>query len=97
ITGDFGRTPKINANGGRDHWGRLCSLALAGGGLNMGQVIGESSRKIEVPETTPISPQDLMATIFHMYGLDYRMQLINNQGRPVNLIENGTPIKELIS
>lgn len=97
ITGEFGRTPKINTKGGRDHWGRLCSLALAGGGLNMGQVIGESSRKIEVPETTPITPQDLMATIFHMYGLDYRMQLINNQGRPVYLIENGTPIKELIS
>jgi len=96
ITGEFGRTPKINAKGGRDHWGRLCTLALAGGGLKMGQVVGESSEKIEVPATKPITPQDLMATIFHMYGMDPRLQFVNNQGRPVFLIENGTPIAELI-
>jgi hypothetical protein len=96
ITGEFGRTPKINAKGGRDHWGRLCTLALAGGGLKMGRVVGESSDKIEVPATTPITPQDLMATIFHMYGMDPRLQFVNNQGRPVFLIEDGTPIAELI-
>ena len=96
ITGEFGRTPKINSKGGRDHWGRLCTLALAGGGLKMGQVIGESSRKLEVPATTPITPQDLMATMMHMYGLDHRMQFINNQGRPMYLVENGAPIPELI-
>jgi uncharacterized protein (DUF1501 family) len=96
ITGEFGRTPKINAKGGRDHWGRLCTLALAGGGLKMGQVVGESSDKIEVPATTPITRQDLMATIFHMYGMDPRLQFVNNQGRPGFLIENGTPISEMI-
>jgi len=96
VTGEFGRTPKINSKGGRDHWGRLCTLALAGGGLNMGQVIGESSRKLEVPATTPIRPQDLMATILQMYGLDHRMQFVNNQGRPVYLVENGSPISELV-
>jgi hypothetical protein len=76
--------------------GRLCTLALAGGGLKMGQVVGKSSDKIEVPSTTPITPQDLMATIFHMYGMDPRLQFVNNQGRPVFLIENGAPIAELI-
>ena len=96
VTGEFGRTPKINSKGGRDHWGRLCTLALAGGGLKMGQVIGESSRKLEVPATTPIRPQDLMATILQMYGLDHRMQFVNNQGRPVYLVENGSPISELV-
>lgn len=96
ITGEFGRTPKINAKGGRDHWGRLCTLALAGGGLKMGQVVGKSSDKIEVPATKPITPQDLMATIFHMYGMDPRLQFVNNQGRPVFLIEDGEPIPELI-
>ncbi|MCP4816073.1 MAG: DUF1501 domain-containing protein, partial [Planctomycetaceae bacterium] len=60
-----------------------------------GQVIGESSRKLEVPATTPIRPQDLMATILQMYGLDHRMQFVNNQGRPVYLVENGSPISEL--
>ena len=97
VTGEFGRTPKINSKGGRDHWGRLCSLALAGGGLKMGQVIGQSSPRIEMPMTTPITPQDLMATIIHMYGLDYQLQYVNNQGRPTFLIEDGQPIAELVS
>jgi hypothetical protein len=64
----------MNAKGGRDHRGRLCTLALAGGGLKMGQVVGQSSYKIEVPNTRPVSPQDLMATIFYMYGMDPRSQ-----------------------
>ncbi len=96
ITGEFGRTPKINKNAGRDHWGRLCTLALAGGGLKMGQVIGESSAKLETPVTSPIKPQDLMATIFHMYGMDHKLQFMSNQGRPTYMIEDGEPIRELI-
>ena len=96
ITGEFGRTPKINAKGGRDHWGRLCTLALAGGGLKMGQVIGESSPRLEVPDTTPIRPQDLMATILRMYGIGERVQFTNNAGRPTYMIEDGQPIAELI-
>jgi hypothetical protein len=96
VTGEFGRTPKINSKGGRDHWGRLCTLALCGGGLKMGQVIGQSSPRIEIPATTPITPQDLMATILHIYGLDQQLQYVNNQGRPTFLIEDGQPIAELI-
>lgn len=96
VTGEFGRTPKINKRAGRDHWGRLCTLALAGGGLRMGQVVGESSAKIEVPATTPITPQDLIATILHMYGIDYRIQIVDNFGRPTYLVEEGTPIPELV-
>src|SRR6185437_11346428 len=56
VTGDFGRTPKINNRGGRDHWANLCTLALFGGGLNMGQVIGRSGRNNDVPATEPIAP-----------------------------------------
>lgn len=96
VTGEFGRTPRINKKGGRDHWGRLCTLALAGGGLRMGQVVGESSDRIEVPATTPITPQDVMATILHMYGIDYRIQFLSNQGRPTYMIEEGKPIPELV-
>lgn len=96
VTGEFGRTPKINARGGRDHWGRLCTLALAGGGFSMGQVIGKSSARIEEPVQRWLTPQDLMATILTMYGLDYRLQYVNNQGRPTYLIEDGQPIAELI-
>ena len=96
VTGEFGRTPKINSKGGRDHWGKLCTLAMAGGGLKMGQVIGESSPKVEVPASNPIGPQDLLATVLHMYGFDHKMQFTDNQGRPTYLIENGNPIAELV-
>jgi uncharacterized protein (DUF1501 family) len=96
VTGEFGRTPKINRNAGRDHWAPLTTLALAGGGLKMGQVVGESAEKIDVPKTRPISPQDLMATVFHVLGMDHKAQFINQAGRPVYMVEGGKPIEELV-
>ena len=96
VTGEFGRTPRINKNAGRDHWSPLSTLALSGGGLNMGQVVGESSAKAEYPKTNPITPQDLMATIFHVLGIDPNIQFVNQGGRPVFMIEEGKIIKELI-
>lgn len=97
ITGEFGRTPRINGDAGRDHWGPLCTLALAGGGLKMGQVVGESSARAEVPKTTPINPRDLMATIFHVLGIDRRQQVVDPSGRPQYLLpETARPIAELI-
>jgi hypothetical protein len=66
VTGDFGRTPKINARGGRDHWAPLSTLALAGGGLKTGQVIGESDKGAGAPAAEPVSPGDLLATIMHV-------------------------------
>lgn len=65
LTGDFGRTPRLNKGGGRDHWANLCTLAFAGGGLKMGQVIGQSARRNDVPATDPISTPNLMATVMH--------------------------------
>jgi uncharacterized protein (DUF1501 family) len=65
ITGDFGRTPTVNSRGGRDHWPRLCTLALAGGGLNLGQVVGRASRRNDEPLTDPVSPGHLLATVLH--------------------------------
>ena len=96
VTGEFGRTPKINRNAGRDHWAPLSTLALAGGGLQMGQTIGESDAKASIPATSPYGPQDLMATVFHVLGFDRKTQLVNQSGRPVYLIEEGEPITELI-
>jgi hypothetical protein len=95
ISGEFGRTPKVNKNGGRDHWAPLSTLALAGGGLKMGQVIGESAAKVDVPKTTPIRPQDLMATIFHVLGVDRKVQFVDQAGRPVYMVETGKTIEEL--
>jgi uncharacterized protein (DUF1501 family) len=65
ITGDFGRTPKINNRGGRDHWSRLCTLAFAGGGLKMGQVIGQSDRSNGEPAGDAVSTPNLLATVLH--------------------------------
>lgn len=96
VSGEFGRTPKINGGAGRDHWAPLSTLALAGGGLKMGQVIGESADKVDVPKTAPIGPQDLMATIFQVLGIEGRVQYVNQAGRPVYMIEQGRPIEELV-
>jgi hypothetical protein len=96
ITGEFGRTPRINGGAGRDHWAPLSTLALAGGGLKMGQVIGESTAKAEVPKTAPISPQDLMATIFHVLGIPQNLHYNDPSGRPTPMINGGRPISELV-
>jgi uncharacterized protein (DUF1501 family) len=96
ITGEFGRTPRVNRNAGRDHWAPLSTLALAGGGLRMAQVVGESSAKLDVPKSKPISPQDLMATVFHVLGIEPRTQFVNPQGRPVFMVEDGQAIQELV-
>ena len=96
IAGEFGRTPKINKTAGRDHWAPLSTLALSGGGLRMGQVIGESASKVDVPKTTPTRPSDLMATVFQVLGVDPKIQFVNEAGRPVYMLEDGRPIRELV-
>src|SRR6266576_414558 len=96
ITGEFGRTPRINQVAGRDHWAPLSTLALAGGGLKMGQVIGESSAKAEVPKTTPIGPQDLMATVFRVLGIPQDLQYKDPTGRPTSMVTGGKVIAELV-
>jgi hypothetical protein len=97
LSGEFGRTPMVNGVAGRDHWAPLSTLALAGGGLRMGQIVGQSSPKAEVPNTTPIRPEDLMATIFHVLGVDPELQVQDRSGRPTYLLPSGSmPIRELI-
>jgi hypothetical protein len=96
ITGEFGRTPRINGGAGRDHWAPLSTLALTGGGLKMGRVVGESTAKAETPKSTPITPQDLMATVFHVLGLPQDLHYKDQSGRPVPMINGGKPIEELV-
>ena len=97
ITGEFGRTPRINKEAGRDHWAPLNPLVLVGGGLKMGQVIGTSDSKGAYPTSRPITPQDLMATCFHVLGIDPKLQYINPTGQPVSMIYgDGKPIEELL-
>lgn len=98
ITGEFGRTPRINKDLGRDHWGNLCTLAFAGGGLPMGQVIGKSDKNAAAPASDPISSSNLLGTIMH-YLLDIgKVRLLS--GIPTEIsraLEQSTPIRELIS
>ena len=95
VTGEFGRTPRVNNGAGRDHWAPLSTLALAGGGLRMGQVVGQSSEKAEVPKTTPITPQDLMATVFHVLGIPQGLHYNDPTGRPMPMVSGGRVISEL--
>jgi uncharacterized protein (DUF1501 family) len=96
VTGEFGRTPKVNRNAGRDHWGPLCTMALSGGGLKMGQAVGESDAKAYRPASPAIKPQDVMATVFDVLGLPQKLQYVDQAGRPVYMIEEGKPIRELV-
>jgi hypothetical protein len=96
ISGEFGRTPRVNGGAGRDHWAPLSTLALAGGGLRMGQVVGDSNSRAEVPRTTPITPQDLMATVFHVLGIPRDLHYNDPSGRPTPMIDGGRPIAELV-
>jgi uncharacterized protein (DUF1501 family) len=85
VMGEFGRTPKLNTSAGRDHWPRVFSVALAGGGVVTGQVIGSSDALGESPRDRPITPSDLAATIYTLLGIDPQLELHTSDGRPVRV------------
>ncbi|MBP88549.1 MAG: hypothetical protein CMJ64_17845 [Planctomycetaceae bacterium] len=96
ITGDFGRTPKINDRGGRDHWPGLCTLAFAGGGMS-GQVIGRSARKNDVPANDPIDAARLLATVMHSMFDVGKLRLAGGIPKELlRVIENDEPIHEFV-
>lgn len=94
--GEFGRTPKINPNAGRDHWAACNSVVLAGAGIRGGQVIGSSDRIAAYPASRPVSPEDLSATIYHALGIDIRTTLYDSLARP-HVLSTGSPVYELWS
>ncbi len=97
ITGEMGRTPRINGNGGREHHANLTPLILAGGGLRMGQVVGESDRNAERPHTDPYGPEHLASTIYHTLFDLGQLRLDSSVPRDVaNVVQGGSPIKELM-
>jgi hypothetical protein len=95
--GEFGRTPKLNTNGGRDHWPRVFSVVLAGGGVRGGQVIGASDRNGESPYDRPVTPTDLARTIYTLLGVDPDHELHTDDGRPVPVNQGGILIEELLA
>jgi hypothetical protein len=96
VWGEFGRTPRVNKTGGRDHWGSLMSILVAGGGLNVGQVIGASNKNGEVPVDRPVAPTDVLATMYRHLGIDTRQHTLTLQGRPIPILPDGEPIRELL-
>ncbi len=95
--GEFGRTPKINPNTGRDHYPKAWSMALAGAGIQGGRVVGETDKDgVEVKER-PVTVPDLFATMYSALGVDPKKKHISPLGRPIALSDNGVPVKELLS
>ena len=101
-TGEFGRTPKVNMGRaktplwpGRDHWPGAMSVLIAGGGLNMGQVIGQTNQKGEYPADRTLDPNDLVATVYRFLGINPEATLLDHRGRPLPLLPYGKAIEEL--
>jgi hypothetical protein len=97
-TGEFGRTPKVNPAGGRDHWPQCWTLLMAGGGVKGGQVIGASDDTGGAPKDRPTTPAQIAATVFHGLNIDLATELPGAQGRPIPLVDRGVePISELFA
>jgi len=96
VTGEFGRTPRINRNAGRDHWGPAFTVALGGGGIRGGRVIGASDARAERPAADPHGPENLAATIYHLVGINPREEFYTPEGRPVQIVNNGRVIEGLL-
>ncbi len=105
IWGEFGRTPRIGTearnlgemySGGRDHWWDAGFAIMAGGGLRMGQVVGETDARAERCKGRPYTPQNVLATLYHVLGIDPAMTFPDFQGRPVHLLDDRETIRELI-
>ena len=97
VTGEFGRTPKVNNNAGRDHWARAMCALMAGGSVNAGQVVGSTDAKAEGPMGDGFSPDDLAATFLQNIGINPKKEYEANVGRPITLIRDGAPIRGVLS
>ena len=96
VWGEFGRTPRINKDAGRDHGEDLQSVLVSGGGFRTGQVIGSSTSKGEIPKDRRLWPYDMLATMYHHLGIDVHREFHNLAGRPIPILARGTPIRELL-
>jgi hypothetical protein len=100
VWGEMGRTPRVGTQkgttGGRDHWPQAGFTLLAGGGLQMGQVVGATNPRGETPKGQPYTPQNVLATIYHVLGIDPATTLLDHQGRPIYLLDDRRMIEELV-
>jgi hypothetical protein len=96
VMGEFGRSPTINKSGGRDHWGNVFSVALAGAGIHGGQIIGASDKNGGFPVDRPVRPPDLAATIFHLLGIEPDREFMDPVQRPRRVTDDGVPLREIV-
>jgi hypothetical protein len=96
VWGEFGRTPRINPGAGRDHWSNVFTTVMAGGGLKKGVVVGSSDARAEFPKERPITPQDVLATMYSKLGINIEKSYKNEADRPVPILNYGTPIAEIV-
>lgn len=96
VSSEFGRTPKINQDGGRDHWPKVFSVALAGGGVHRGSIVGSSGATATEPDDTPISPEDLATTVYHQLGINAEKELIAPGARPIEIVKGGQVRHEIV-
>jgi hypothetical protein len=94
--GEFGRTPKINGGAGRDHWAPVMSALVAGGGLKMGQAIGASSARGELPKDHPYTVPQVLSTLYQAIGIDPAMTFTDSSGRPMYILDDRQPVQELL-
>jgi uncharacterized protein (DUF1501 family) len=97
ITSEFGRTPKVNAGGGRDHWPRVFSIIAAGGGIKRGQVYGASDGLAAEVADNPLSVEDYMTTVYHLLGINARKDLMSPGDRPQQIVMNGNVVRDLLA
>lgn len=97
VSSEFGRTPKINGTAGRDHWPKVFSVVLAGGGIKRGVVYGQSDATATEPEKDPLTVEDLATTIYHQMGIVAEKELMAPGNRPIEIVDGGKIIKELIA
>jgi uncharacterized protein (DUF1501 family) len=95
-TGEFGRTPTINNNAGRDHWARATSMLVAGGGIRPNQVIGQTDASGNEPVGDAYAPDDVAATFLRVMGIDHHKEYHTPDGRPIYIVRNGRVIRELV-
>ncbi|MBI2804606.1 MAG: DUF1501 domain-containing protein [Planctomycetes bacterium] len=96
VWGEFGRTPRINRNAGRDHWPAVMSALVAGGGLRVGQAVGSSTSRGERPQDRPLTAPQVLATLYRAIGIDPAMTFNNGTGRPIHIVDDRNPITELL-
>jgi hypothetical protein len=97
VCGEFGRTPRVNRDAGRDHWGQSGFCILGGGGLRTGLAVGATNERGETPRARPVTPGDMWATLYSVLGIDPRTVFHDRIGRPHPVLPEGTPIRELIA